>query len=165
MPESPPLNFQSVKPRAPEPLEEAVEKAVVDLLKFSLMAYCDLNAVTVARSDSGDDLELPAVVVRASRQRESIPTGDVYEVKVNIDVMSLMDKLEDVDPTPQEFTDRLWSAVSIIIEDPGFFTILSASRSSVRWHGLVRSGSMESSRTERHATRTMSFDVHVSRLV
>jgi len=165
MPESPPLTFQSDKPRAPEPLEEAVEKAVSDLLKFTLMAYCDLDEVTIARSDSGDDLELPAVVVRASRQRESIPAGDVYEMNVSIDVMSLMDKLEDADPTPQEFTDRLWSAVIILIEDPGFLTILSSSRSSVRWHGVVRSGSMESSRTERHATRTISFSVHVSRLV
>jgi hypothetical protein len=165
MPESPPLTFQSVKPRAPEPLEEAVEKAVADLMKFSLMAYCDLDGVTVARSDSGDDLELPAVVVRASRQRESIPAGDVYEMNVSIDVMSLMDKLEDADPTPQEFTDRLWSAVSIIVEDPSFLTILSASRSSVRWHGVVRSGAMEHSRTERHATRTLSFLVHVSRLI
>jgi hypothetical protein len=77
MPSSVPLNYQSIKRRAPEPLEESVEKCVTDLFCFTLRAYGH-GEVNVARSDSGDDLELPAVVIRAARLRESIPTHDVY---------------------------------------------------------------------------------------
>ena len=163
MPESPPLTYQTIRRRAPEPLEEAVEKAVADMIAFNLRAY-ELQEVSVTRSDVGTDLVLPAVVVRAARLRESIPTGDVYELQVSASAMTLMDKLNDSDPSPEEFTDRLWSALIAMLEDPQLLTVLSASRSSVRWHGLVRQGSMEFSRQDRHAIRTFPFNVHVSRL-
>lgn len=163
MPESPPLSYQTLRRRAPEPLEEAVEKAVADMIAFNLRAYA-LQEVAVTRSDVGSDLVLPAVVVRAARLRESIPTGDVYELQVSVSAMTLMDKLNDSDPSPEEFTDRLWSALVAMLEDPQLLTVLSASRSSVRWHGLVRQGSMEFSRQDRHAIRTFPFNVHVSRL-
>lgn len=164
MPESPPLTYQTLRRRAPEPLEEAVEKAVRDLLAFNLRAYDGLDGLTVTRADVGTDLELPAVVVRAARLRESIPTGDVYELEVVVSAMTLMDKLNDTDPDPAEYTDRLWSALVAVLEDPQFFTVLSDSRSSVRWHGIVRNNAMEFSREDRHATRTLRFSVHVSRL-
>ena len=164
MPESPPLSYQTLRRRAPESLEEAVEKAVTDLLSFNLRAYSGLSNLAVTRADVGTDLELPAVVVRASRLCESIPTGDVYEVEVAVSAMTLMDKLNDSDPAPSEYTDQLWSAVVAVVEDPSFFTVLSDSRASVRWHGIVRQGTMEFSREERHAVRTMRFAVHVSRL-
>lgn len=163
MPESPPLTYQSIQRRAPEPLEESVEKAVVDLLDFNLRAY-GMAEVSVTRSDVGTDLELPAVVVRAARLRESIPTGDVYEMQVAVSAMTLMDKLNDSDPSPEEYTDRLWSALVAVLEDPQLLLVLSDSRSSVRWHGLVRQSGMEFSRQERHAIRTLRFNVHVSRL-
>jgi hypothetical protein len=164
MPESPPLTYQTLRRRAPEPLEEAVEKAVRDLLAFNLRAYDGLDGLTVTRADVGTDLELPAVVVRAARLRESIPTGDVYELEVIVSAMTLMDKLNDTDPDPAEYTDRLWSALVAVLEDPQFFSVLSDSRSSVRWHGIVRNNAMEFSREDRHATRTLRFSVHVSRL-
>ena len=164
MPESPTLTYQTLRRRAPEPLEEAVEKAVRDLLAFNLRAYDGLDGLTVTRADVGTDLELPAVVVRAARLRESIPTGDVYELEVIVSAMTLMDKLNDTDPDPAEYTDRLWSALVAVLEDPQFFTVLSDSRSSVRWHGIVRNNAMEFSREDRHATRTLRFSVHVSRL-
>ncbi len=164
MPESPPLSYQTLRRRAPEPLEEAVEKAVRDLLEFNLRAYECLHDLTVTRADVGTDLELPAVVVRAARLRESIPTGDVYEVEVTVSAMTLMDKLNDSDPEPSEYTDRLWSALVAVLEDPQFFLVLSDSRSSVRWHGIVRSNAMEFSREERHAVRSLRFSVHASRL-
>jgi hypothetical protein len=165
MPESPPLSYQTLIRRAPEPLEEAVEKAVRDLMDFNLRAYSGLDSLSVFRSDVGTDLDLPAVVVRASRLRESIPTGDVYEVEVTVSAMTLMDKLNDSDPTPEEYTDRLWSAVVAVLEDPSFLSVLADSRPSVRWHGLVRQSGVSFSREERHAVRTMSFNIHVSRLV
>lgn len=165
MPESPPLTYQTLVRRAPEPLEEAVETAVRDLMDFNLRAYSGLGSLTVTRADVGTDLELPAVVVRASRLRESIPTGDVYEIEVAVSAMTLMDRLNDGDPAPEEYTDRLWSAVVAVLEDPSFFVVLSDSRASVRWHGIVRQSGMDFSREERHATRTMRFSVHVSRLV
>jgi hypothetical protein len=165
MPESVPLNYQSIKRRAPEPLEESVEKCVTDLFCFTLRAYGH-GEVNVARSDSGDDLELPAVVIRAARLRESIPTHDVYEVEVSVSLMSLMDKDEDISPAcPQEYIDQLWSVVVALIEDPQLLLLLQDSRSSVTWHGLVRQGSMEFSRQERHAVRSYRFSVHASRLV
>jgi hypothetical protein len=163
MPESPPLTYQTVRRRAPEPLEEAVEKAVSDLLAFNLRAYC-LHNLSVTRADVGTDLELPAVVVRAARLRESIPTGDVYEMEVSVAAMVLMDKLNDSDPSPEEYMDELWSSLVAVIEDPEFFTVLSHSRNSVRWHGIVRNNAMEFARQERHAARTLRFSVHVSRL-
>lgn len=163
MPESPPLTYQSIRRRAPEPLEEAVEKAVTDLMAFNLRAYC-LPNLSVTRADVGTDLELPAVVVRAARLRESIPTGDVYEMEVSVASLVLMDKLNDSDPEPEEYMDELWSAVVAVIEDPDFFLVLSHSRSSVRWHGIVRNNAVEFVREERHASRTMRFSVHVSRL-
>lgn len=144
-------------------MEEAVEKAVADMLAFNLRAY-DLQEVTVTRADVGTDLELPAVVVRSNRVRESIPAGDVYEIKVTISAMTLMDKLNDSDPSPEEYTDRLWSALVAVLEDPQLFAVLSGSRSSVRWHGLLRQEAMEFSREDRHAIRSLSFSVHVSRL-
>ena len=164
MPESPPLTYQSVQRRAPEPLEEAVEKAVLDMLDFNLRAY-DICNVSFSRGDASTDLELPAVVVRAARLRESIPTGDVYEMQVTVSAMTLMDKLNDSDPDPEEFTDRLWSALVAVLEDPHLLIILSASRSSVTWHGLVRQNAMQFARRERHAVRSLEFSVHVSRLV
>lgn len=163
MPESPPLTYQTIRRRAPEPLEEAVEKAVADMIAFNLRVY-ELQEVTVTRADVGTDLELPAVVVRAARLRESIPAGDIYEMQVNVSAMTLMDKLNDSDLSPEEYTDRLWSALVAVLEDPQFFSVLSASRSSVRWHGVVRQGGMEFSRQERHAARGINFNVHVSRL-
>lgn len=163
MPESPPLSYQTLIRRAPEPLEEAVEKAVVDMLAFNLRAY-SLQEVAMTRADVGTDLELPAVVVRSNRVRESIPAGDVYEIKVTISAMTLMDKLNDSDPSPEEYTDRLWSALVAVLEDPQLFAVLSGSRSSVRWHGLLRQEAMEFSREDRHAIRSLSFSVHVSRL-
>lgn len=164
MPESPPLTYRSIRRRAPEPLEEAVEKAVVDIVAFNLVAYCIPN-VSVTRADVGSDLELPAVVVRANRLRESIPTGDVYEVGVTVSALTLMDRLNDSDPSPEETTDQLWSALVAVLEDPQFLIILQASRTSVTFHGLVRQGSLEFSRIERHAERTYPFNLHVSRLV
>jgi hypothetical protein len=165
MPEPVPLNYQSILRQAPEPLEEAVEKCVADVFSFSLRGYCDTSAVTVTRADSGDDLIPPAVIVRAARIRESIPAGDVYEVQVAISIMSLMDQDDDISPaTPQEFIDLLWAATVAVIEDPHLLDVLQASRSSVRWHGLVRNGAMEFSRQDRHAMRTYRFSVHVSRL-
>ena len=163
MPESPPLNYQTIKRRAPEPLEEAVEKAVVDMLDFNLRAY-GCGEVAVTRADVGTDLELPAVVVRAARLRESIPTGDVYEVQVAVSIMTLMDKLNDSDPTPEEYTDRLWSNLVAVLEDPQLLLVLQGSRSSVTWHGLTRQSGMEFSRQDRHSIRTLRFSVHVSRL-
>ena len=163
MPESPPLTYQTIQRRAPEPLEEAVEKAVADMIEFNLAAYCIPN-ILVTRADVGTDLDLPAVVVRANRLRESIPTGDVYEVEVRVSAMTLMDKLNDSDPTPEETTDRLWSALVAMLEDPQLLVILQASRSSVRWHGLVRQGTLDFSRQDRHAVRTYPFSLHVSRL-
>ena len=163
MPESPPLNYQTIQRRAPEPLEEAVEKAVADMIDFNLRAY-QLSEVNVTRADVGTDLELPAVVVRAARLRESIPTGDVYEVQVAVSAMTLMDKLNDSDPSPEEYTDRLWSALVAMMEDPQLLLVLKDSRSSVTWHGLVRQSGMEFSRQDRHAVRGLRFNVHVSRL-
>lgn len=163
MPQSPPLTYQTIQRRAPEPLEEAVEKAVMDVLAFNLAAY-DLHNVSVKRADVGTDLDLPALVVRASRLRESIPAGDVYEIEVSVSAMTLMDRLNDADPDPEEFTDRLWSALVAVLEDPQLLIVLEASRSSVRWHGLVRQAGMLASREERHAVRTIIFNVHVSRL-
>lgn len=163
MPESPPITYQSLRRRAPEPLEEAVEKAVTDLMRFNLRAY-GLDGLTVTRADVGTDLELPAVVIRVARLRESIPTGDVYEMEVNVASLVLMDKLCDSDPDPEEYMDELWSAVIAVIEDPSFFEVLSHSRNTVRWHGIVRNYAMEYSRDERHASRSMRFSVHVSRL-
>lgn len=163
MPESSPLTYQTIKRRAPEPLEESVEKAVVDMLAFNLRAY-HLQEVAVTRADVSKDLELPAVVVRAARLRESIPTGDVYELQVAVSAMTLMDKLNDSDPSPEEYTDRLWSALVAVLEDPQLLLVLSDSRNSVRWHGLIRQSGMEFSRQERHAIRTLRFNVHVSRL-
>jgi hypothetical protein len=166
MPESVPLTYQSIKRRAPEPLEEAVEKCVVDVFAFALRGYCDMSAVSVTRADTGDDLIVPAVVVRAARLRESIPAHDVYEVQIGISIMSLMDKDDDVSPaTPQEFIDQLWAATVAIIEDPHLLDVLQTSRTSVTWHGLTRQGSMEFARQDRHAVRTYRFNVHVSRLV
>jgi hypothetical protein len=165
MPESPPLNYQTIQRRAPEPLEEAVEKAVADMINFNLRAY-QLSEVNVTRADVGTDLELPAVVVRAARLRESIPTGDVYEVEVTVSQLTLADQDEEqCDKAPQEFTDQLWSACVALIEDPQLLAVLQGSRASVTWHGLVRQGSMEFSRQERHAVRSYRFSVHVSRLV
>lgn len=165
MPESVPLSYQSIKRRAPEPLEEAVEKCVRDVFDFTLLAYGHGN-VNVVRSDSGDDLIVPAVVIRAARLRESIPTGDVYEVEVTVTLLSLMDEDMDVSPDePQEYIDQLWAAITALIEDPQLLVILQDSRSAVTWHGLVRQGAMEFSRQERHADRTYRFSVHVSRLV
>ena len=165
MPESVPLSLQTIKRRAPEPLEEAVEKCVADVFSLALRGYCDMSAVTVTRADTGDDLILPAIVVRSARLRESIPAGDVYEMQVAISVMTLMDRDDDISPTPpQEFMDNLWAAVVAIIEDPHLLDVLSASRSSVTWHGLTRQGGMEFSRQERHAIRSYRFNVHVSRL-
>lgn len=163
MPESPPLSYQTIQRRAPEPLEEAVEKAAADMIDFNLRAY-GMPEVAVTRADVGTDLELPAVVVRASRVRESIPGGDVYELDVSVSAMTLMDKLNDTDPIPEEYTDRLWSALVAMIEDPQLFLVLSSSRASVRWHGLTRQAGVETSRQDRHAMRTMRFTVHVSRL-
>lgn len=163
MPESPPLNYQTIQRRAPEPLEEAVEKAVADMIDFNLRAY-QLSEVNVTRADVGTDLELPAVVVRAARLRESIPTGDVYEVQVVVSAMTLMDRLNDSDPSPEEYTDRLWSALVAIMEDPQLLLVLKDSRSSVTFHGLVRQSGMEFSRQDRHAVRGLRFNVHVSRL-
>lgn len=163
MPESPPLTYQSIQRRAPEPLEEAVEKAVVDLLDFNLRAY-GMSEVSVTRSDVGTDLELPAVVIRAARLRESIPTGDVYEIQVAVSAMTLMDKLNDSDPTPEEYTDRLWSNLVAVLEDPQLLLVLQGSRSSVTWHGLSRQSGMEFSRQDRHSIRALRFGVHVSRL-
>jgi len=166
MPESAPLTFQSVKPRAPEPLEEAVEKCVSDTMKFALAAYCNLDAVNVTRSDVGTDLECPAVVVRAARVRESIPNGDVYEIKVELTLMVLMDQDDEISQAePSEFMDQLWSATVAIVEDPNMLDILRASRTTVTWHGLLRNNGMEFSRSERHAIRSFSFSVHVSRLL
>jgi hypothetical protein len=165
MPESVPLTYQSIKRRAPEPLEEAVEKCVVDVFAFSLRQYCDMSAVQVTRADTGDDLIVPAVVVRSARLRESIPTGDVYEMQIAISIMSLMDRDDDVaNCPPQEFMDQLWAATVAIIEDPHLLDVLQTSRSTVTWHGLSRQGSMEFSRQDRHAVRTYRFNVHVSRL-
>lgn len=163
MPESPPLEYQSIQRRAPEPLEEAVEKAVVDMIDFNLRAY-GCGEVAVTRADVGTDLELPAVVVRAARLRESIPTGDVYEVQVSVSAMTLMDKLNDSDPIPEEYTDRLWSNLVAVLEDPQLLLVLQGSRSSVTWHGLTRQSGMEFSRQDRHSIRTLRFSVHVSRL-
>lgn len=163
MPESSPLEYQSIQRRAPEPLEEAVEKAVVDMIDFNLRAY-GCGEVAVTRADVGTDLELPAVVVRAARLRESIPTGDVYEMQVAVSAMTLMDKLNDSDPTPEEYTDRLWSNLVAILEDPQLLLVLQDSRSSVTWHGLTRQSGMEFSRQDRHSARTLRFNVHVSRL-
>ncbi len=163
MPESSPLEYQSIQRRAPEPLEEAVEKAVVDMIDFNLRAY-GCGEVAVTRADVGTDLELPAVVVRAARLRESIPTGDVYEVQVAVSAMTLMDKLNDSDPIPEEYTDRLWSNLVAILEDPQLLLVLQGSRSSVTWHGLTRQSGMEFSRQDRHSARTLRFNVHVSRL-
>lgn len=164
MPESVPLDYQSTKRRAPEPLEEAVEKCVRDTFDFTLRAYGHGN-VNVTRSDSGDDLIVPAVVIRAARLRESIPTGDVYEVEVTVTLLSLMDQDDDISPAcPQEYIDQLWSAVVALIEDPQLLAVLQGSRTTCTWHGLVRQGAMEFSRQERHAVRSYRFSVHVSRL-
>lgn len=163
MPESPPLAYQTIKRRAPEPLEEAVEKAVVDMLDFNLRAY-GCGEVAVTRADVGTDLELPAVVVRAARLRESIPTGDVYEVQVAVSMMTLMDKLNDSDPSPEEYADRLWSNLVAVLEDPQLLLVLRDSRTAVTWHGLTRQSGMEFSRQDRHSARTLRFNVHVSRL-
>jgi hypothetical protein len=51
-----------------------------------------------------------------------------------------------------------------VLEDPQLFAVLSGSRSSVRWHGLTRQGTVETARQDRHAERTITFSVHVSRL-
>ena len=163
MPESPSISYRSIQRRAPEPLEEAVEKAVLDMLAFNLRAY-GMPEVMVRRADVGTDLELPAVVVRATRVRESIPAGDVYEFDVAVSAMTLMDRLNDGDPSPEEYTDRLWSNLVAVLEDPQLFAVLSDSRSAVRWHGLARQAGVENSRAERHAIRTLRFTVHVSRL-
>jgi hypothetical protein len=164
MPESVPIDYQSIKRRAPEPLEEAVEKCVADTFSFTLRGY-GMSGVLVARGDSGDDLELPAIVIRAARLRESIPTGDVYEVEVTVSQLTLADQDdEQCDKTGQEFADQLWSVCVALIEDPQLLSVLQGSRSSVTWHGLVRQGSMEFSRQERHAVRSYRFSVHVSRL-
>ncbi len=140
-----------------------MEKAVADMIDFNLRAY-QLSEVNVTRADVGTDLELPAVVVRAARLRESIPTGDVYEVQVAVSAMTLMDKLNDSDPSPEEYTDRLWSALVAMMEDPQLLLVLKDSRSSVTFHGLVRQSGMEFSRQDRHAVRGLRFNVHVSRL-
>jgi hypothetical protein len=163
MSESAPLEYRSIQRRAPEPLEEAVEKAVVDMIEFNLRAYC-LGEVLVTRADVGTDLDLPAVVVRASRLRESIPTGDVYEVQVVVSAMTLMDRLNDSDPSPEEYTDVLWSNLVAVLEDPQLLLVLQGSRSSVTWHGLTRQSAMEFARQERHSIRSLRFSVHVSRL-
>jgi hypothetical protein len=133
------------------------------MIDFNLRAY-QLSEVNVTRADVGTDLELPAVVVRAARLRESIPTGDVYEVQVSVSAMTLMDKLNDSDPSPEEYTDRLWSALVAMMEDPQLLLVLKDSRSSVTFHGLVRQSGMEFSRQDRHAVRGLRFNVHVSRL-
>jgi hypothetical protein len=160
-----PETFQSIKRRAPEPLEEAVETCVRDVFDFALRGYCDMSKVTVTRADTGEDLILPAVVVRAARLRESIPTGDVYEVQIAVSIMALMDRDDDQgNCPPQEFMDNLWSATVAIIEDPHLLDVLSSSRSSVTWHGLTRQSGMEFSRQDRHSVRTYRFSVHVSRL-
>jgi len=78
--------------------------------------------------------------------------------------MTLMDKLNDSDPTPEEYTDRLWSNLVAILEDPQLLLVLQDSRSSVTWHGLTRQSGMEFSRQDRHSARTLRFNVHVSRL-
>lgn len=167
MPESVPLSYQAIKRRAPEPLEEAVEKCVADVFDFAIRAYgSDFSAVNVTRADVSDDLVLPAIVVRAARLRESIPTGDVYEMQVGITMMTLMDQDDDISPaTPAEFCDSLWAACVALIEDPNLLAILQDSRDTVTWHGLVRQSGMEFTRQERHSTRTYRFNVHVSRLV
>lgn len=165
MSESVPLNFQTIQRRAPEPLEEAVEKCVADIFSFSLRGYADLANVAVTRADVSDDLILPAVVVRAARLRESLPSHDVYEVQVAVTMLSLMDRDDDVATnTPVEFNDELWAATVAIIEDPHLLDVLQTSRSTVTFHGLVRQGGMEFTRQERHSTRTFRFSVHVSRL-
>ena len=167
MPESVPLSYQAIKRRAPEPLEEAVEKCVADVFDFAIRAYgSDFSEVNVTRSDVSDDLILPAIVVRAARLRESIPTGDVYEMQVGITMMTLMDQDDDISPaTPAEFCDSLWAACVALIEDPNLLAILQDSRDTVTWHGLVRQSGMEFTRQDRHSTRTYRFNVHVSRLV
>jgi hypothetical protein len=166
MPESVPLSYRAIQRRAPEPLEEAVEKCVVDVFDFAIRAYGpDFCAVNVTRADVSEDLLLPAIVVRAARLRESIPTGDVYEVQVGITMMTLMDQDDDISPaTPAEFCDNLWAACVALIEDPQLLLILQNSRSSVTWRGLVRQSGMEFARQDRHTTRTYRFNVHVSRL-
>tara|TARA_R110000772_G_scaffold11210_4_gene35229 strand:+ start:2640 stop:3140 length:501 start_codon:yes stop_codon:yes gene_type:complete len=165
MPESVPLRSQELKVRAPEPLEEAVEKCVRDIFIWSLRSYPQFGSINVTRADVDSDLIIPAIVIRATRIRESIPTGDVYEMDVSVTCLTLMDQDDDVTPaTPAEFTDDLWAAVVALVEDPNFLTILQASRSSVRWHGIVRQGAMTANRMERHAERQYSFSLHVSRL-
>jgi hypothetical protein len=165
MSESVPLTYQTIQRRAPEPLEEAVEKCVADIFAFALRGYADLANVVVTRADVSDDLILPAVVVRAARLRESLPSHDVYEVQVAVTMLSLMDRDDDVATnTPVEFNDELWAATVAIIEDPHLLDVLQTSRSTVTFHGLVRQGGMEFTRQERHSTRTFRFSVHVSRL-
>jgi len=164
MSEPVPLTYQTVQQRAPEPLEEAVENCIADMFRFILRAYRNLANVVVTRADVSDDLIMPAIVIRAARLRESIPTGDVYEVQVAVSALTLMDVDDDtVTNTPAEYNDELWAAVVAVLEDPNLLDVLQQSRSSVFWFGVVRSGGMEHSRQDRHATRTMRFSVHVAR--
>jgi hypothetical protein len=164
MSEPVPLTYQTIQQRAPEPLEEAVENCIADMFRFILRAYRNLANVVVTRADVSDDLIMPAIVIRAARLRESIPTGDVYEVQVAVSALTLMDVDDDtVTNTPAEYNDELWAAVVAVLEDPNLLDVLQQSRSSVFWFGVVRSGGMEHSRQDRHAMRTMRFSVHVAR--
>ena len=136
-----------------------LDKAVNDAFMQALQAELR-DALIVTSAENFEDVQLPAVFVRATRETESIINSGIYQFRVEVTLLVQADDMSDAD------LDALWAEVLCVTHDiTGLRNSINAMQPRlIHVFGILRDGPISNVKTDRHMERSVSILVHTGML-
>ena len=136
-----------------------LDKAVTDVFTQALQAELR-DALIVTSAENFDDVQLPAVFVRGTREAESIINSGIYRFRVEVTLLVQADDMGADD------LDALWADVLCVTHNiTGLRDSINAMEPRlIHVFGILRDGPVSNAKTERHMERSVSILVHTGML-
>ncbi len=134
-----------------------LEKALTDGFIQALQTELG-NSVTITAVENFNGISLPAVFVKATRQRESIVNSAIYQFQIDVALLVQAD-----DATSQDL-EAYWAEILCVTHNiQNLMPRLNAIRpQTFKVFGILRDGSVSMQTNERHFERSVSLTVHAA---
>jgi hypothetical protein len=151
----PPILSLPAPQKPPANITQTLEKALTDAFIQALQHELG-NSVAITAAENFSAMTLPAVFVKATRQRESITNSAIFQFEVAVALLVQAD-----DSTAQDLESYFAQVLCVTHNIETLIPRINAIRPQRCFvFGILRDGGVSQSTSERHFERSVSLTVH-----
>jgi len=155
----PPLLMPPAPQKPPATTSQTLEKALTDAFIQALQHELG-NSVAITAAENFSAMKLPAVFVKATRQRESITNSAIFQFEVAVALLVQAD-----DSTAQDLESYFAQVLCVTHNIETLVSTINAIRPQrCIVFGILRDGGVSQTTNERHFERSVSLTVHAGLL-